>query len=225
MTPIRQMLVDSHGAIAIAEKSVLLSGRSGMAVHRFASERFESLHCGLLAGQNRLLLAGAQDSIVTADLERGTVVSGVPVDSHIVLMRQAKLLCCGSADGTFTFRDPRSFAVEQRLQPHVAGLVDFDVLGNYLATTGMSHRYRLGPFCFFFFCFAHRCRRSGLDPVVRVYDLRTFKALPSINVSSRPYLTKFHPKFTSMLVVATQTGSVMTLDVNAPAGRPGPRCC
>ena len=55
------------------------------------------------------------------------------------------------------------------------------------------------------------------DPMVKVYDLRTMRALPPAPFPLGPYLCRFHPTLFSTLLVASQAGQFQLLDVGNSA--------
>jgi hypothetical protein len=52
--------------------------------------------------------------------------------------------------------------------------------------------------------------------MVKIYDVRTFKPLPSVTFAAGPAFVLAHPKNPSSLVVASSQGMFQTTDLNKP---------
>lgn len=52
-----------------------------------------------------------------------------------------------------------------------------------------------------------------MDPIVKMYDIRTMKSLAPIAFPSGPSFLRFHPKFSSTLFVTSLMGQVQICDI------------
>lgn len=197
MTSIRQIVPDPAGVFTVAEGGVGLTTRNGVPRLRLTTPAMEQLQCAIDSGQNKYLLAGLQNKMLIVDTERGKVIKEIETESHTAVLRRSRLVVCGAPSGEVLFRDPRSFDIEHRLTAHTAGLSDIDVTGYYLATCGYSQRGNA----------------YIPDPYVKMYDMRMFRPLAPAQFPAGPFLLKFHPRFTSTLVVASQMGTMQLFDV------------
>ena len=59
-----------------------------------------------------------------------------------------------------------------------------------------------------------------IDLMVKVFDLRTLRALPPISYPAGPYMLAFHPRFSSTLLVAAQQGLFQFAEVGNTATMP-----
>lgn len=55
------------------------------------------------------------------------------------------------------------------------------------------------------------------DPLVRLYDIRTLRALPPVSFPSGPAFVRLHPSESSKLVIASQQGVLQTYDTSIGA--------
>ena len=56
--------------------------------------------------------------------------------------------------------------------------------------------------------------------MVKVFDLRTLRALPPISYPPGPYMLSFHPRFSSTLLIAAQQGVFQFAEVGNTATMP-----
>jgi PAB-dependent poly(A)-specific ribonuclease subunit 2 len=112
-------------------------------------------------------------------------------------MKKSRLLVCGSTRGELILQDPRSLAVEHRIQAHTGTISDLDVSGNLIVTCGFSERQ--GTLI--------------IDPLVKVYDMRNMRSLAPIPFPNGPSFLKMHPKLSATVCIASQTGQFQMCDV------------
>lgn len=112
-------------------------------------------------------------------------------------MKKSRLLVCGSTQGDLILHDPRSLAVEHRIQAHTGTISDLDVSGNLIVTCGFSDRQGT----------------LVIDPMVKVYDMRTMRSLAPLPFPNGPSFLKMHPKLSTTVCIASQTGQFQMCDV------------
>ncbi|KAG0202360.1 poly(A)-specific ribonuclease [Mortierella sp. GBA30] len=197
--PVRQMMVLDRGVVSIGKDSIHLSNRRGLASWNImqVDESAQDLHSMALMGSAEIVVAGQQDKILSINMIRGIVTKKVETDSEIVVMKKSRLLVCGSTRGDLTLHDPRSLAVEHRIQAHTGTISDLDVSGNLIVTCGFSERQ--GTLI--------------IDPLVKVYDMRTMRSLAPIPFPNGPSFLKMHPKLSTTICIASQTGQFQMCDV------------
>ncbi|KAJ3122475.1 poly(A)-specific ribonuclease, partial [Nowakowskiella sp. JEL0407] len=144
--------------------------------------------------------SGLASKLEILDLFRGVVTKQVDVDSPILRIKRGRLVSCGTLLGKVELRDPRSFGVEHLIDAHGGTLTDMDISGNTMITCGFSQRQG----------------QMIVEPLVKVYDLRTLKALPPISFLSSPSHLKFHPKLTSTVFTVSSTGQFQICDLSNP---------
>ncbi|KAG0356532.1 poly(A)-specific ribonuclease [Podila minutissima] len=205
--PVRQMMVLDRGIVSIAKDSIHLSNRRGVASWNILQvilnrrtnmdESAQDLHSMALMGNAEIVAAGQQDKILSINMIRGIVTKKIDTDSEIVVMKKSRMLVCGSTRGDLILHDPRSLAVEHRIQAHTGTISDLDVSGNLIVTCGFSDRQ--GTLI--------------IDPMVKVYDMRTMRSLAPLPFPNGPSFLKMHPKLSTTVCIASQTGQFQMCDV------------
>ncbi|ORZ06801.1 ubiquitin carboxyl-terminal hydrolase-domain-containing protein, partial [Lobosporangium transversale] len=207
---VRQIMILDRGIVSIAKDSIHLSNRRGLASWNLTQVYFNffyflilsddgarDLHSMALMGNAEIVVAGQQDKILTINMIRGTITKTVDTESEIVVMKKSRLLVCGSTRGDLILHDPRTLAVEHRIQAHTGTISDLDVSGNLIVTCGFSERQ--GTLI--------------IDPLVKVYDMRTMRSLAPIPFPNGPSFLKMHPKLSTTVCIASQTGQFQMCDV------------
>jgi PAB-dependent poly(A)-specific ribonuclease subunit 2 len=109
-------------------------------------------------------------------------------------------MCCGSASGHISLRDSRTLNVEHSLDAHKGALLDMDVSGNLLASAGCSIR----------------SGKMALEPMIKLYDIRTMRALPPLSFPAGASFLSFNPVLSSILFASSQTGNFQICDTTNP---------
>lgn len=138
------------------------------------------------------------------------------------MAKSSRYIAVGHSDGKVTFRDPRTHRVEHTFSVHTAGVNDIDIRSDIVVTCGFGSRcvfcsgkksLRLFPVLLFLFLI--RMGNVFVDPFVKVIDTRTMRVLLPLSVPTGPYFTRFHPKFSSTIVVVSQQGRYELCDVQS----------
>ncbi|CAL1703566.1 unnamed protein product [Somion occarium] len=133
----------------------------------------------------------------TGDVLRSTPVTSIYnqlVDTHFGL-------ACGSSDGYVRIHDSRrSLDVVHTIQAHLNGVQGLEAGSNFLCTIGMGTRQG----------------RPFPDPLVKVYDIRTMRALPPVPFSNGPAFINRIPTRSSTIVVTSNEGLINVVDVTNP---------
>ncbi|KAF3925431.1 hypothetical protein ABW21_db0201313 [Orbilia brochopaga] len=155
---------------------------------------------GFLFSDRGVVSLGPKSIHVSHRRDRGTVINEIPTEDDIVLMRRDRLICCGTATGSVNIIDPNSFKIIKTIRAHGASVSDIDAQNNILLTCGYSPR------------------QSGyvLDPLVNIYDLRTFRSLPPVAFPAGAAFCRMHPKMSTTGIVASQTGQFQIIDIANP---------
>ncbi|KXN85486.1 PAB-dependent poly(A)-specific ribonuclease subunit PAN2 [Leucoagaricus sp. SymC.cos] len=132
----------------------------------------------------------------------GNVVRKVPTSSVIThLQFSSSALISGSADGYIRLHDPRtglarsSGSEHKVVKAHQSSIQGLQTTGNYIFTLGHSERQS----------------RPFPDPLVKVYDVRTMRALPPMPFSS-PAFIHVLPKRSSSIAVVSNQGLIHIMD-------------
>jgi len=57
----------------------------------------------------------------------------------------------------------------------------------------------------------------ALDPMIKLFDIRTMNSLEPIPFETRPSFLKFHPNYPSVLISVSQTGELIIVNINKPS--------
>lgn len=116
-----------------------------------------------------------------------------------------RTIVCASGSGQVSILDPRigfrQAANVAPVQAHTGGMSGADAQGNIVATWGWTHMQ------------GHPLP----DPLVRLYDTRTLRALPPISFASGPAFVNLNPSDPSKLVIASQQGMLQVADMSTSA--------
>ncbi|KAJ1558515.1 poly(A)-specific ribonuclease [Nowakowskiella sp. JEL0078] len=191
--------------VSLSAKRLELSKRQGISVSSFSPDtNFDLTACALsnssdiwLALKNGLDLSA---ELATVNFLEGRFVNKFKVEAPIIKMVRSRFLCSGNVLGKIELRDHRNGRREHLIDAHTGTLNDFDVEGNTLITCG----------------YGLRSGQMLVEPLVKVFDLRTMKTLPPISFSTVPQFLKFHPKLTSTIYISSQTGQFQSCDLTNP---------
>ncbi|KAJ3104577.1 poly(A)-specific ribonuclease [Phlyctochytrium planicorne] len=200
--PVRQILTDETGIFSIGGNSVRHSSRRGLYKWEFKRDLNMELHCmSFMHSKSELVIAGQSKYFALMNIIRGTVIREIEVEYDIVLMRKSRMLACGSTCGRVLLMDPRNLRMEHSIQAHSGTISDMDISGNTLVTCG----------------FSVRGEHMIIEPMIKLYDIRTMKSLPPIPFPNGPYFLKFHPLLKSTLFTSSQTGHLQICDIESPS--------
>ncbi|CAB4393897.1 unnamed protein product [Rhizophagus irregularis] len=199
LNPVRQILVSDKGVISLCSDSVKMTNRRGLIKWTLSNEDTTDLHCMTYTTMpnSEILAAGKQHNMLVINVARGIVVKKVESESDIVVMRKSRLICCGANSGEVTLMDPRTFKVEHRVQAHTGTISDIDTIGNLLLTCGSSARHG----------------NLIIDPLVKVYDIRTMRPLVPMPFPTGPCFLKMHPKLSTTVFIASRSGQFHVCDI------------
>ncbi|CAG8494661.1 13748_t:CDS:10 [Funneliformis mosseae] len=199
LAPVIQILVNDRGVISLSSDAVKMTNRRGLVRWTLSNEDTTDLRCMTYTTMpdSEILAAGKQHNMLVINVARGTVVKKVESESEIVVMRKSRLVCCGATSGEVTLRDPRTFKVEHRVQAHTGTISDIDTIGNLLLTCGFSARHG----------------NLIIDPLVKVYDIRTMRPLVPMPFPTGPCFLKMHPKLSTTVFIVSQSGQFHVCDI------------
>lgn len=193
---VRKMLSDAHGILSLSPNQVRYTTKQGLKIYSTGTDGMHSMHTMLRGNHlkdNYVLLAGENENFFELDLTSGDVYqkNETPYEPSTVVLKESNhYLCCGHQTGKVVLHDPDSLEPTHTLQAHNGALSDLDVNGNLLVTTGFSNRYN----------------HLTVDPYLMVYDLRTLRAFPPVQLPIQPFLVRFMPTYTLRCLVLSQSG-------------------
>ncbi|KAI9199852.1 ubiquitin carboxyl-terminal hydrolase-domain-containing protein [Polychytrium aggregatum] len=200
--PVSKLLVCDSGVVSLGTDSLRFTARSGIQKWKLSFDLGQQLLSMCFSNQysSELIASTVSSQLRLINTARGAVVKQFEVDSEVKVIRRSRFICCGTVGGRAMLLDPRTYRTEHTLDAHTGALTDMDVNGNNLVTCGYS-------------------LRGGtliVDPLVRVFDIRTMKSLPPIPFQNGPAILQFHPKLSSTILTGSQTGQFQICDIETP---------
>jgi len=208
---VREILPDTHGVLTLAPNQVRYTTKQGLKIFSTSIDEMHSMH-SMIRGkgiqENYVLIAGENEYFFELDLSSGQVYkkSQQAYDPSTVVVKQSNhYICCGQKTGQVILHDPDSLEVCHTLEAHSGSLTDFDIGGNLLVTCGFSTRYN----------------HYTVDPFLMVYDLRTLRAFPPVQVPIEPFFVRFIPTYTLRCLVVSQSGQFVLCQPDSLVVDPG----
>lgn len=222
-SPTKNILADERHIFSLSDNGIKCSQRRGLAKWSTLTDdlgtnamNLVSMCASPLAASSDIVAAGLSQSaastgeidnendlIVTVNNSTGAVVRTVPSEAPIVHVRKSgRFVCAGTATGHIQLRDPRTLKVEHRLHAHPGGLVDVQADAHILYSVGWTVRQG----------------HPVSEPLVKVHDLRTMRALVPIPFAAPggPSLLAIHPKLSSTIIVSAPQGQFQIVDIGMP---------
>lgn len=199
--PVKQILFHERGVISLASKSVHLTSRRGLTQWHITHPQMRDLKCMSFTQPGQVVVAGAQSTMLTIDVEKGTVLSETPSQANYTIMKKSRHLCAATDDGTVHVLGIPDFEILKSWKAHATAINDMDARHDFLVTCGFSVRQLGVPI---------------VDPLANVYDLKTLKPLPPIPFHAGAAYICLHPKLQTTSFVASQTGQMQVVDLMNP---------
>eukprot|EP00850_Spirogloea_muscicola_P011319 SM000070S21285 [mRNA] locus=s70:22412:31223:- [translate_table: standard] len=148
-------------------------------------------------GGPRVAIGHSERRVTLFDLHAARAASQLVCSQGVGTLRSnGRLLALGGVAGEVALVDVRSGRSEAALEAHSGGVTAVELRGDLLATCGVARR--LG--------------QLYADPLV--FDVRqTARALTHVPFAPGPSVLKFHPTFSSVLLIASASGAVVLTDV------------
>ncbi|KAL9643366.1 hypothetical protein ABK040_014819 [Willaertia magna] len=162
--------------------------------------RLSSSSSSIGSSNTNLLLGGNFTKLINFDLYHQKINQQVETNQGICTMKLGgRYLCCGGTLGELSLRDPKTLKNEHAFEVHTGTISDIAVKDNVLVTCGFTNRY--GELC--------------VDNIVKAFDLRTLRMLGQVHFPLDPTFLGFHPRFSSTLIMVSQTGYFQFKDLQA----------
>ncbi|RCN39387.1 hypothetical protein ANCCAN_14665 [Ancylostoma caninum] len=175
---IRAMDVTEELVLSLSPSELKANTRHGLVSFSFSSQSMQNLSAmRRIQGTSSLFLGGDQKKLIQFDFDKQKEirVAGIKEKNANIIRINGSQLFTADSEGKITLRALGSMEALRVIPAHNGVITDFDVSGNRLITCGCS-------------------MRQGVphgDPYVKVYDLRSFAALPPIALSFAPSFTRF----------------------------------
>uniref|UniRef100_A0A1I7XRW9 WD_REPEATS_REGION domain-containing protein n=1 Tax=Heterorhabditis bacteriophora TaxID=37862 RepID=A0A1I7XRW9_HETBA len=199
---IRALEATENALIVLSANNLKANTRHGLHSFQFSSPSMVNM-CALhrLPGTPSLIMGGEQNKLIQFDIEkqRETRLSTLKQKDATLIRSNGNNVFTADTEGKITVRLMSSLEALNIIPAHGGPITDFDVYGNKLITCGCSLRLNA---------------LHG-DPYVKIYDLRTCRALPPLPLSFAPVFTRFIPTFCdSRIVIVSQMGQTQMTDLN-----------
>ncbi|KAH7319699.1 ubiquitin carboxyl-terminal hydrolase-domain-containing protein [Stachybotrys elegans] len=201
--PVRQLLVNDKGIIALGSKDVHMAIRRGPPIWHIRHAAMKDLRCMSFTskGTAEIIVAGLQDVMLVIDVSKGEVVKEVPTEHQYTIMKRGRYICAATKSGTINLLDPVSFAVVRSWSAHSALINDMDAQHDFIVTCGYSLR---------------QGQNYMLDPFLNVFDLKKMSSMPPIPFPAGAAYVRMHPRMLTTSIVVSQSGQMHVVDLMNP---------
>lgn len=200
--PIRQILFHEEGVITLASRSIHFTSRRGRSLWHSHHSSMIDLRCMTFTNnRNQILIAGSQHLMLVIELAHGDIIEEHPAQANYTLMKKARHICAATDNGEIAILNATNFKVLKTWEGHGGAISDLDARGDFLVTCGHSRR-AMG--------------QSLMDPLAKVYDLKTLSTLPPLPFHAGAAYVCLHPRLQTTSFIASQTGQLQVVDLMNP---------
>ncbi|KPM42869.1 PAB-dependent poly(A)-specific ribonuclease subunit PAN2 [Neonectria ditissima] len=201
--PVRQILINEKGIVALGSKDVHMSLRRGPPIWHIRHDDMKDLRCMSFTskGTAEILAAGLQDTMLVIDLIKGDVVKRVPTEHQYTIMKRGRYICAATKGGSVNLLDPVTFAVVKTWNAHSALINDMDAQHDFIVTCGYSLR---------------QGQNYMLDPFLNVFDIKKMSSMPPIPFPAGAAFVRMHPRMLTTSIVVSQSGQIHVVDLMNP---------
>ncbi|KAG9251289.1 ubiquitin carboxyl-terminal hydrolase-domain-containing protein [Emericellopsis atlantica] len=201
--PVRQILVNDKGVIALGAKDLHMAIRRGLPQWHIRHPDMKDLKCMSFTskGTAEVLLAGLQEVMLVVDLNKGEVTKQIPTEHRYTIMRRGRYICAATKTGSVHLLDPISFAVVRTWNAHSALISDMDAQHDFIVTCGYSLR---------------QGQNYVLDPFLNVFDIKQMSSMPPIPFPAGAAYVRMHPRMLTTSIVVSQGGQIHIVDLMNP---------
>ncbi|KAH7175699.1 ubiquitin carboxyl-terminal hydrolase-domain-containing protein [Dactylonectria macrodidyma] len=201
--PVRQILVNEKGVVALGSKDVHMALRRGPPLWHIKHDDMKDLRCMCFTskGTAEILVAGLQDTMLVIDLIKGDVVKQVPTEHQYTTMKRGRYICAATKNGSVDLLDPISFTVVKTWIAHSALINDMDAQHDFIVTCGYSLR---------------QGQNYMLDPFLNVFDIKKMSSMPPIPFPAGAAYVRMHPRMLTTSIVVSQSGQIHVVDLMNP---------
>ncbi|KAI6082233.1 PAB-dependent poly(A)-specific ribonuclease subunit PAN2 [Hypoxylon rubiginosum] len=203
--PVRQILFNDKGVIALGSRGVHMAMRRGPPLWSIRHEDMQDLRCMSFTskGTGEILVAGEQDKMFVIDTNKGEITKQLPTDYKYKIMRRSRSrhICAATATGAVHIIDSVSFQVTKIWNAHTAAINDMDAQHDFIVTCGYS------------------MRQNGNympDPFVNVFDLKNMVSMSPIPFPAGAAYVRMHPRMSTTSIVMSQIGQMHVVDLMNP---------
>ncbi|KAI2772765.1 PAB-dependent poly(A)-specific ribonuclease subunit PAN2 [Daldinia loculata] len=201
--PVRQILFNDKGVIALGSRGVHMALRRGPPLWSIRNEDMQELRCMSFTskGTAEILAAGEQDKMFVIDINKGEITKQLPTEYKYTMMRRSRYICAATSTGAVHIIDPVSFQVIKIWNAHTAAINDMDAQHDFIVTCGYSMRHG-GNYM--------------PDPFVNVFDLKNMISMSPIPFPAGAAYVRMHPRMSTTSIVMSQIGQMHVVDLMNP---------
>ncbi|KAI0009250.1 PAB-dependent poly(A)-specific ribonuclease subunit PAN2 [Xylariaceae sp. FL0662B] len=201
--PVRQILFNDKGVIALGSRGVHMALRRGPPLWSIRHDDMTNLRCMSFTskGTAEILVAGEQDKMFVIDTNKGEVTKQVPTEHKYTIMRRSRHICAATPGGAVHILDPLSFQVIRIWNAHTAAINDMDAQHDFIVTCGYSLRQQ-GNYM--------------PDPFVNVFDLKNMVSMSPMPFPAGAAYVRMHPRMSTTSIVMSQIGQMHVVDLMNP---------
>ncbi|PHH86624.1 hypothetical protein CDD83_9979 [Cordyceps sp. RAO-2017] len=201
--PIRQILVNDRGVVALGSKDVHMALRRGPPIWHVRHDEMKDLRCMSFTskGTSEILVAGLQEKMLVIDLNKGEIVKQMATEHQYSIMKRGRYICAATKNGSVHLLDPVNFAVVKAWNAHSALVNDMDAQHDFIVTCGYSLR---------------QGQNYMLDPFLNVFDIKKMSSMPPIPFPAGAAYVRMHPRMLTTSIVVSQTGQMHVVDLMNP---------
>lgn len=122
-------------------------------------------------------------------------------DRYNIMKKAGQYICAATNTGSIHLLEPSSLEVVKTFLAYTGWVNDMDARSDFLVTCGYSSRQNMGYM---------------LEPLAKVFDLKTLRPLPPIPFQAGAAYVRMHPKMSTTAIVASQGGQLQVVDLMNP---------
>ncbi|KAG6053616.1 poly(A)-specific ribonuclease [Claviceps sp. LM77 group G4] len=204
--PVRQILVNEKGVIALGSKNIHMALRRGIPIWHLRHDSIKDLRCMSFTskGTTELLAAGLQETMLVIDLNKGEVMKQAPqiaTEHQYSIMKRGRYICAATKSGIVNLLDPVTFAVIKSWHAHSALINDMDAQHDFIVTCGYSLR---------------QGQTYMLDPFLNVFDIKKMSSMSPIPFPAGAAYVRMHPRMLTTSIIVSQSGQMHVVDLMNP---------
>ncbi|KAI1387808.1 PAB-dependent poly(A)-specific ribonuclease subunit PAN2 [Hypoxylon trugodes] len=201
--PVRQILFNDKGVIALGSRGVHMASRRGPPLWSIRHDEMQELRCMSFTskGTAEILVAGEQDRMFVIDTIKGEITKHISTEFKYTIMRRSRYICAATSTGAVHIIDSLSFQVIKVWNAHTAAINDMDAQHDFIVTCGYSIRHG-GNYM--------------PDPFVNVFDLKNMVSMSPIPFPAGAAYVRMHPRMSTTSIVMSQIGQMHVVDLMNP---------
>lgn len=114
------------------------------------------------------------------------------------MKRGGQYICAATSSGSVQLLNSKTFVVLKSWKAHMGWINDMDANSSFLVTCGWSPRQQFG---------------NMLDPLAKVFDLKTLMPLPPVSFHAGAAFVRMHPRMMTTCIIASQSGQLQLVDI------------